>query len=122
MLRLKNKEIKLIFHYIFYHITHTSFNFLKIVIEILHITPSSNGYQKVKLLANRLNKTISLAVIEINGVPYMTGGYLINDTPEIRKILDNISPEGQYEFVKSFKNEPFASFYYEEEFENDIVR
>ena len=82
--------------------------------KILHITPSSGGYEEVKLLANAVNRNNSLAVIEVNGEIRITGGYLINDTPRIRKILDAIPKEDQYEFVKEFKNDPFVKFYYEE--------
>lgn len=83
--------------------------------KILHITPSSNGYEEVELIANRFNKTNSLAVIKINGKEHFTGGFLINDTPEIRQLLDSIDKDKQYDFVKSFKMDPFVKFYYEEE-------
>ena len=82
--------------------------------KILHITPETNGYEEVDLIANRVNKTNSFAVIEKNYKQFMTGGFLINDTPEIRKVLDSIPKEEQYSFVKSFKMEPFAKFYFEE--------
>ena len=83
--------------------------------KILHITPSSNGYEEVTLLANAVDEHNSFAVIEKNGEKYFTGGFLINDTPRIRKILDAIPIEDQYEFVKEFKSDPFAKFYYEED-------
>ena len=83
--------------------------------NILHITPSSNGYEEVKLLANSVNRKNQLAVIEKDGQVLMTGGYLINDTPEIRAILDNIDRDKQYEFVQSFKSTPMVKFYYEDE-------
>lgn len=83
--------------------------------NILHITPSSGGYEEVKLVANRINRQNSLAAIEKGGVQYMTGGFLINDTPRIRKILDAIPKEEQYDFVKEFKMDPFVSFYLEKD-------
>lgn len=52
-------------------------------------------------------------MIERNGEKFFTGGFLINNTPQIRTILDSIPKEHQYEFVKSFKMEPFVKFYYE---------
>ena len=79
--------------------------------QILHITPSSNGYEVVTLVANRISRTNSLAAIEKNGEPFMTGGFLLNDTPEIRAILDAMPREKQYDFVKSFKSDPFAKSY-----------
>jgi len=45
----------------------------------------------------------------------MTGGFLLNDTPTIRNILDSIPKEEQYDFVKEFKMDPFVKFYYNEE-------
>lgn len=79
--------------------------------QILHITPSSNGYEVVTLVANRISRTNSLAAIEKNGQPFMTGGFLLNDTPQIRAILDAIPKENQYYFVMSFKTDPFVKSY-----------
>lgn len=81
--------------------------------EILHITPATNGYEVVTLLANAINKRNSMAMIERNGEKFYTGGFLINDTPEIRSVLDSIPKEKQFEFIKSFKIDPFVKFYYE---------
>lgn len=83
--------------------------------KILHITPSSNGYEEVTLIANRVSKTNSLAVIRKNGELLYTGGFLINDTPEIRNVLNQIPNAQQFEFVKSFKMDPFISFKYFED-------
>jgi hypothetical protein len=83
--------------------------------NILHITPSSDGYEEVELVANQISRTNNLAAIEKDGVQYMTGGFLINDTPRIRKILDAIPKEEQYEFVKDFKMDPFVKFFSEED-------
>jgi hypothetical protein len=82
--------------------------------KILHITPASNGYEVVNLLANRMSRTNSLALIEKDGNQFMTGGFLINDTPRIRTMLDNIPKSEQFEFVKEFKMEPFVKLYLEE--------
>jgi len=82
--------------------------------KILHITPSTFGYEEVVLLANRVNRKNRLAAIEKDGEIYYTGGFLINDTPLIRKILDSIPKKEQYEFVKSFKMSPWVKSYLEE--------
>lgn len=82
--------------------------------KILHITPKTNGYKEVELLANAVNKNNSLAVIKDEEGLKMTGGFLINDTLEIRKVLDSIEKDKQYEFIQSFKMDPFVKFYYEE--------
>jgi hypothetical protein len=81
--------------------------------KILHITPSSNGYEEVELIANRINKKNHLALILKDGKEFMTGGFLINDTPQIRKVLDEIPKYEQYEFVKQFKTTPFVKGYAE---------
>jgi len=87
--------------------------------RILYITPSSNGYEEVTLLANRMNRKNHMPVIEKNGEIFFTGGYLIADTPEIRKMLDAIPKEKQYEFVHTFKQDPFVRSYYEEPYGDD---
>lgn len=81
--------------------------------KILHITQKTNGYEEVELVANNVNKNNSLAVIKKKGKLLMTGGFLINDTPIIRAVLDSITKEDQFEFVQAFKMEPFVKFYYE---------
>ena len=84
-------------------------------IKVLHIAPSSEGYEEVILLANRVNRTNHLSVIEKeNGKVYFTGGFIITNTPEIRKVLDSIPKDQQYQFVKDFKVDPFATFYLDE--------
>jgi hypothetical protein len=82
--------------------------------KILHITPATNGYEEVVLLANAINKTNNLSAIEKNGEQFMTGGFLINDTPKIRDVLDAIPKDQQYEFIKEFKMNPFVKFYLED--------
>jgi hypothetical protein len=82
--------------------------------KILHITPETNGYEVVELLANAINRTNNLAMIEKNGQKFMSGGFLINDTPRIRKILDAIPKDEQLSFIKEFKMDPFETFYYDE--------
>ena len=83
--------------------------------KILHITPSTKGYEVVTLLANRISETNGFSAIKKNGEQFMTGGFLINDTPQIRAVLDAIPTDKQYEFVKAFKMEPFVRFYLEDE-------
>jgi len=79
--------------------------------KILHIAQNSKKYEEVTLLANQIDRTNSFHAIEKNGEQYYTGGFLINDTPQIRAILDAIPDSEQYEFVKSFKMDPFVKFY-----------
>lgn len=82
--------------------------------KILHITPNSNGYEEVELLANRISKTNHLALILKDGKEYMTGGLLISDTPENREALDSMPREIQYKAILALKTEPFVKPYAEE--------
>ena len=82
--------------------------------KVLHIAPSTNGYEEVTLLAKRISKTNGLSAIEKNGEQFMTGGFLIKDTPQIRAVLDAIPKEQQYQFVTDFKIEPFVKCYLED--------
>lgn len=83
--------------------------------KVLHIAQNTIGFEEVTLLANAVDKRNNLAVIEKNGQIYYTGGFLLNDTPEIRAILNNIPNKDQYEFVKTIKVDPFVAFYYDKE-------
>lgn len=84
--------------------------------KILHITPGSNGYEEVELLANRYSRKNSMAVIKsCDGQLNITGGFLLNDTPAIRKLLDSMPKEDQYDYIRDIKMDPFASFYYVED-------
>ncbi len=83
--------------------------------NILHITPATNGYEEVVLLANRISRTNGFAAILKDGEQFMTGGFIINDTPQIRAILDAIPKEKQYDFVREFKMEPFVKCYLEDD-------
>jgi len=85
--------------------------------NVIHITPSMSetGYEIVELLANRYSRTNSMAVIKNkNGEILFTCGYILENTPIITNILDTISPSEQYNFIQTFKTEPFVQSYYEE--------
>lgn len=75
--------------------------------KILHITPSTNGYEEAILLKNHVSETNRLAVIDLKGEVFFTGGFLIKDTPKIRQILDSIPKKEQYDFVRYFRITPF---------------
>ena len=83
--------------------------------EVLHITPSTNGYEIVELIANKYNSKISLSVINTNEGIRMTGGFILENTHIIRSVLDSIPKKEQYNFIKSFRNIPFVKEYYEED-------
>jgi hypothetical protein len=84
--------------------------------QVLHITPETNGYEVVELLANAINKKNSLRLIKTaNGEECMTGGFIIIDTPQIRQVLDSIPRGQQYWFVLDFKTNPICDKFYAEE-------
>jgi len=82
--------------------------------NVLHITPESNGYEEVTLLANAVNKNNLFRVIEKNGEVFMTGGIILNDTPQIRCILDSVPKGGQYQLARDIREIPFVKQYFEE--------
>lgn len=83
--------------------------------QVLHITPNTNGYEVVNLIANKVSKTNSLHLIEKGGEKYMSGGFILHDTPQIRGVLDSIEKEKQYHFVLMFKCDPFRKQYEKDE-------
>ena len=84
--------------------------------QVLHITPKTNGYEEVTLIANKIDKTNRLALIKNkDGQRLMSGGLLFEDTPEIRTLLDSIPKEKQYKLLLSIKQEPFVKEYATEE-------
>ena len=80
--------------------------------KILHITPESNGYEEVTLLANRYSENNHLAVIEKDGEQFITGGFLIEDNLVNRKWFDKVAKEKQYDFIKSLREKPITKSYF----------
>jgi hypothetical protein len=80
-------------------------------IRVLHITPSSNGYEEVWLLANRVTRRNHLAVIEDDkGEVSYTGGIILD--LKVKPVLDMLEGEEQYEFIQGFRKTPFVKDYY----------
>jgi len=82
--------------------------------KVLHITPETDGYEIVELLANSVNKTNHLKVIDINGEQFITGGFILTDNDRIRQVLDSFPKDKQYGFVKEFLICPFEKMYFED--------
>lgn len=80
--------------------------------KVLHITPSSGGYEEVELIANRVSPTNGLAVIKIGEELYYTGGIIFEDSKRIRKIFDSLPKEEQYGLALEFKSTPYVKQYY----------
>jgi hypothetical protein len=83
--------------------------------KVLHITPSSDGYEKVDLIANRVNKKNHLAVIKKNGEIFYTGGIIFPDNPLMRELFNNYPQKDHYKIASMLKNDPFEKAYYEED-------
>lgn len=85
--------------------------------QVIHIsqTEQHTGYELVNLLANRYSRKNGFLVIEKGGEIFMSGGFVIEDNPLNRKVLDSIPVNEQWDFVKSFKVEPFEKLYYAED-------
>lgn len=84
--------------------------------RVLHVSSNSGGYEQVKLLANRVNRTNHLSVVQKeNGEVYWTGGFLFPDTPGVRALFDARPKEEHYAFASLLKVDPFEKDYYEED-------
>ena len=82
--------------------------------KVIHIAENTDGYEIVTLLANKVSRNNGFSLIDVDGVMHMTGGFILNDTPEIRAVLDAIPNDKQYKFVLSFKAEPWVRSYADE--------
>ena len=80
----------------------------------LHVADNVNGYERVKVLANRVNKKNSLAVVEKNGETFYTGGHLFPDTRGLRELFDSKPKSEHYAFATLLRTTPFVKEYYEE--------
>ena len=81
--------------------------------NVIHITPSTDGYEIVELIANKVNKRNQLTVIKKDGTLYYTGGIILEDNPLVRKVLDPLPKNEQYAVASMFKYTPFVKAYYE---------
>jgi hypothetical protein len=82
--------------------------------EVIHIAQNTDGYEIVTLIANRVSRQNHFSLIQKGDEVSYTGGFILNDTERIRKILDAIPKEDQYDFVKEFKVEPWVRSYADE--------
>jgi len=84
--------------------------------QVLHITPSTKGYEVVKLLANQVDRRNSFSVIERpNGDIHMTGGLIFEDTQLIRSFFESVAPDMVYELAQSLRIQPYVKMFYMEE-------
>lgn len=81
--------------------------------KVIHITPSTDGYEVVDLVANKVSPRNRLAVIKKDGTLYYTGGIILSDDPIVRKVLDPLPKNDQYAVASMFKYTPFVKEYYE---------
>ena len=58
--------------------------------KVLHLTPKTNGYEVVTLIADKVNEHNHLSVIESDGLLNYTGGLILVDNVHNRQLLDSI--------------------------------
>lgn len=83
--------------------------------KILHLTPITDGYEEVTLLANKVSETNGFAVIKKNNEIFFTGGLLIEDNETNRHLLDTIPKHLQHKIITSLKQKPCVSMEYFEQ-------
>jgi len=89
-------------------------------LRALHIPQCNNdgkGYEVVTIIANQVSETNRMTVIKKDGDDkvYITGGFLIEDNPDNRKVLDMIEPDRQWKFLWNFRKEVYVKQKYYEE-------
>jgi hypothetical protein len=83
--------------------------------NVLHVSQNSNGYELVELVANKVSRNNSMKLIRVDGMEFMTGGFILNDTKVIRNLLDSHPKESHYKLVKEIKLDPFVKLYADED-------
>jgi hypothetical protein len=76
--------------------------------KVLHITPTTDGYEEVTLLKSRISKTNGFALIEKDGEQFMTGGFLLVDNIVNRTALKRVIKELHYSFIQSLREVPYV--------------
>lgn len=82
--------------------------------KVLHIS-QGKPYEEVELIANRVNRNNSLAVIKKDNSIFYTGGFIVENNPIITNYLDKFADSLHYEAIKDFRTIPFVKDYYEED-------
>ena len=84
--------------------------------KVLHIPQSLNGYEVVTLIAEQVSEKNRLAVITKEGddTVYMTGGFLLMDTPKVRKTLDAIPKKDLWHTLYELRQRPWCKRKYYE--------
>ncbi len=76
--------------------------------KILHLTPSTNGYEEAVLLRSHYSENNQMALIEVNGEQFITGGFLLIDNGFNRTLLDDTPPDFQYDLIRSLREKPYV--------------
>lgn len=83
--------------------------------NVLHIADNQpTGIEEVELLANRYNKRNFLHVIKRANKIFHTGGFIFENTDEVKAIFHHFPPEKHYEVAKKLKVDPFVKDYFVE--------
>lgn len=83
-------------------------------LNVIHVSQNSNGYECVKLVANRVNQKNHLLVIEKDGELHYSGGFIFPDTPQLRQLFDTSPKSEHYALASLLKVDPFVKPYLEE--------
>jgi hypothetical protein len=83
------------------------------MVAALHFTPSTNGYEEVFIIANRVSEKNHLTLIQKrdDGKRYITGGLLFPATSAVRAVFDRLDRKDQYKLALELKTEPWAKMY-----------
>lgn len=82
--------------------------------QVLHVAQNTK-LEKVKLLANKINRNNHLTAIERDGKVEYTGGFVFYDCEAIQQVFA-AKPKSMtdYEFARILKQDPFIRLYLEE--------
>lgn len=77
--------------------------------NVIHIQKDGQGYEVVKLVANRYSDKVNLPLIQREDEkPTLTAGLIVKDTPQIRQMLDSIADFNIYEALLGILNKPIV--------------
>lgn len=70
---------------------------------ILRTNVYDENYRIVDVIKNPFSENNHMALINENGIEYMTGGILVDYNETTIKVLDTLTPEKQWDWLKSIK-------------------
>ena len=78
------------------------------------LVTNDNKIDYVTLIANNVSRKNHLSVVETSdGRKIMSGGIIIEDTEDTRKVINSIEKSRLYKVLVKFRLEPFVKHYHE---------